>query len=276
MIAADVIDRASGALGDLVPRIGGALLLLVVGLLAARLVARLARRGLERVGLDRLGERFGIHDVLVRVGLERSISRLVARALRIALTVVVLMAVVAVLGLGALGRSLNEVVLFLPRVFTALVLVLVGVVLADFARDRIGRMGDQMALGVAVGRAAQVAVLAVFTLTALAQLGIPTAVMTAVAGVVLLAVAFTLALAFGLGGRDVARQVSAGRYVANSFALGETIAVEGIEGEIVRLESAAALVRTADGKTVRVPNHLLLESLVTVRGASAPDPQEDR
>ena len=264
LYVADFLDDAADSAADLLPRIAGGLLLLVGGLVAAWLLGRLTARGLRAVGVDTLAERFGVHDVLARVGFERSLSRLIGRATRIALTIVVLIAALAALGLRALSRSLNEAVLFLPKLLVALGLVLLGIVVADFTRDRVGRVAEQMGLGAAAARATQVLVLGVFALTALAQLGIPTDILTAVIALVAVAVALTIALAFGLGGRDVARQLSAGRYVGGTFRLGQTISVGDVRGEIVALENAATVVRTDTGATVRVPNHLLVESVVRV------------
>lgn len=263
-LAVGVFDRASNSLGDALPRIGAGLLLLAGGLLLAWVLGRLVARGLTRAGLDRLAERVGIHDVLVRVGLQRSLSGLIGKAVRIALAVVVFMAAIATLGLDALSESLNSAVLFLPKLFVALSLLLIGVVLGDFLRKRVERGLDQMSLDLPLGRAAQAGVISVFVLTALAQLGVSTTIVTVLGGIVLITVALAFALAFGLGGRDVARQLSASRYVSGGLELGQTIDVAGASGEIIGFESAAVILRAADGGTLRVPNHLVLESVVAV------------
>ena len=258
----------SGDVAEILIRIATGAALLVGGLVFAWILGRLATRSLRAVGIDDLAERFGVHEVLARLGFQRSLARLVGRAVRIALSVVVVIAALAALGLRALSRSLNEAVLFLPKLLVALALVLIGAVVADFARDRISRLGDQMDLGAAAGRAAQIVVFGVFALTAIAQLGIPTQILTALVALVAVAAALTLALAFGLGGRDVARQLSAGRYVGGAYRLGETISLDDVRGEIVALESAATVVRTEEGELVRVPNQRLLESIVRVHGSS--------
>ena len=264
IVAASVFDRAQESLGESLPRFAGAILLLVFGLLVASIVGRVLRKLLLAVGLDDLGERFNIHDALEQIGLDRSLSALLARAIRIALAVTVIVAAVSLLGLGVLSTALNELVLFLPKLLVALALVLVGVVVAQFVGERVARLADQLALGGPLPQLAQGAVLALFVLTALAQVSVPTAVLTAVVAVVVVAVTLTLALAFGLGGRDVARQISAGRYVSGAFELGQTITVAGLTGQIVALESAATVLRTPEGRRVRVPNQMLIDSVVTV------------
>ncbi len=269
VVAETVVSRAKEALGDSIPQIGGAILLLVLGLLVAWAVGRLAARALTALRVDDLGERFGVHDVVERVGLDRSLSQLLGRAVRIALAVVVIVAAVSLLGLGALGSSLNVAVLFVPRLFVAIALIVVGVLVADFVRVRVDHVTDQMALGAPLGRLAQVVVVALFLLTALAQLGIPTLILTAIVGLLVLAAALTTALAFGLGSREMAREISAGRYVGNSFEIGQDISLNGIRGEIIRLEPAATVLRTENGQSVRVPNHLLLETIVTLHEREA-------
>ena len=269
MIGAGVVERATDAFADSLPRLAAGLLLLVGGLIAAWLLGLLAGRALRRVGLDELAARFGITDALERFGFQRSLSRLVGRAIRIALSVVVLMAALAALGLRALSRSLNEAVLFLPKLFVAFALVLVGVVAGDFLRRRVDRVADQMALELPLGRIVQIAVVAILVLSALAQLGVPTQIVTAAAAVVLVSGALTLTLAFGLGSRDVARELSAGRYVSRALELGQRISVEGARGEIVAFDAAAVVLRSDDGSTLRVPNHVALASVVTVEAQSA-------
>ncbi len=274
VLAAAVLDRALNTLGDSLPRIAGAFLLLVVGIPVAWIIGRLASRFLGAIGTDDFAERAGIHDVIARFGLQRSLSRLLGRAVRIALTIVVVVAAVSLLGLGALSTALNEVVLFLPKLFVALLLVLAGAVIGDFLAARAQRVGEQMALSGPLPELVRGVVLALFVLLALAQIGIPTTIVIAVLALIVTGVTLTLALAFGLGGRDVAREVTAGRYVTDAFSLGQRISLDEVSGEIVSLDRAATVLRTDTGATVRVPNHLLVGSIVTVeepgRSAEAP------
>lgn len=263
-IAVSILDRAGEELGGFLPRLGGALLLLLVGMLAARILGRLTARALEAAGLDTLAERFGADDVIAKAGLGDSLSRLVGSAVRIGLVLVVIFAALSLLGLQFLSESLNQAVLFLPNVLAAAALLLVGVVLGALARERVERLAHQMDFPVPLGRAAQVAIVAVFAITAAAQIAISTAILMALAGILLAAAAATFTLAFGLGGRDVARELSAGRYLRSAYEPGQTISVGEVRGEIVSIETAATVLRNDAGEVVHVPNAMLLGSVVTV------------
>ncbi len=263
---ATVLDEAGNQLGGFIPRLGGALLLLVVGIILAWVVARLLRRGLRLAGLDSTAERYGVADVLERAGLGRSLSHVLAVAVRISLTVVVVFAALSLLGLQFLSRSLNEGVLFLPKVLAALALVLIGVVLAAFVRDRVDRTATQWDLPIPIGPVAQGVVLAIFIITAAAQLTISIALLMVLVAILLAAAAAPFALAFGLGGRDVARSLSAGRYVRAAFDEGQVIRVDDIRGRVERIEPSATVLRSGT-ETIRVPNHVLIDRTVVIEDA---------
>ena len=260
---ATVLDEAGNQLGGFIPRLGGALALLVVGIILARVFARLLRRGLRLAGLDSTADRLGVADVLERAGLGRSLAHVLAVAVRISLTVVIVFAALSLLGLQFLSQSLNEGVLFLPKVLAALALVLIGVVLAAFVRERVDRTATQWDLPIPLGPVFQGVVLAIFVITAAAQLTISIGLLMVLVAILLAAVAAPFAIAFGLGGRDVARSLSAGRYVRAAFTEGQMIRVDDIRGRVERIEPSATVLRTPT-ETIRVPNHVLLDRTVVI------------
>jgi small-conductance mechanosensitive channel len=264
-----VVERAGDQLGHFLPRLAGALLLLIVGLLAAILIGRFVRRALVRAGLDRFADRSGTSELLAQAGLGSSLAALVGTAVRLTVVVVVSFAAMTLLGLEFLSDSLNEGILFIPRLLTALALVLIGVVLAAFVRAWLERTSAQLDFPVAIGPIVQVLVIVLFGLCAAAQAGVHVTPLTAIAIVLLGAIASTLALAFGLGAREIARSLTSGRYARADFEIGQTIRVDDVRGEIVRMDAAATTLRTGDA-TIRIPNSILVERIVVVESGEPP------
>jgi small-conductance mechanosensitive channel len=265
---ATVVERAGDQLGQFLPRIAGALLLLVVGLLVAIVLGRLARGALVRAGLDRFADRSGANELLAQAGLGRSLSALIGTAVRLTIVVVAAFAALTLLGLEFLSDSLNEGILYIPRLLVALALVLIGVVLGAFARAWLERTSAQLDFPVAIGPVVQVLVIVLFGLCAAVQAGVTVAPLTAIAIVLLGAMALTLSLAFGLGAREIARSLTSGRYARADFAVGQTIRVGDMRGEIVRIDGAATTLKTGD-ETIRIPNSMLVERIVIVEGPSS-------
>jgi small-conductance mechanosensitive channel len=265
-MATSILGQAGQDLGAFLPRLAGAVALLIIGLVLTRLVARVVLRALRRAGLDGIADRAGVTSVLQTSGLGGSLSALIARAVRIFLAIVVIFAALSLLGLQFLSASLNQAILALPRVFIAAALVLGGAVVAGAARQRADRLTYQLDFPVPLGQMVQVAVLSVFVIIAADELGISTTVLLVLIGVLLAAGAGTFTLAFGLGSRDVARALSAGRYLRHDFAVGQEIAVGDIRGRITRIHSTTTTLDAGEGRSVRIPNHLLIDSVVTVYG----------
>jgi small-conductance mechanosensitive channel len=272
MTFATILDEAGNTLGGYLPRLGGALVLLLAGLLVASVIRRVLTKLLRAARLDELGERWGVHDVLENLGLGRSLAGLVARAVRIVIVFLVVFAALSLLGLEFLSDSLNGVILFLPRVFVALALLVAGIVVGQIVRRQVDRLAQQMDIPGPLGALAETVVLGVFAITALAQLGIPTQVLLLLVAILLGAVGLTLALAFGIGGREMAREVSARRYVEGSFTVGEEVSVGGQRGRIAVIEATGTVLETNGGDRVRIPNSQLVASIVTLHGEAA-EPQ---
>lgn len=269
-----ILDQAGAQLGGFLPRLAGALLLLVVGLLVARLAARVLRKGLERIGLDAAAERFGTGDVLAKAGLGDSLSHLLVIGVRVAIVVVTVFAALSLLGLQFLSDSLNQGVLLLPKLAVAGALLLAGAVAGGLARDRVDKVGREMDVGVPLGRVAQITVFAAFAITAASQVAVSTALLMVLVGILLASACATVALAFGIGGQHVAREFSAGRYVRSTYAVGSEVSFDGVRGEVVAVETTSTVLRTPSGDTLHVPNHALLAAYVTVHAEPEGGPLE--
>ena len=268
VIAAAVLDRAADTLGGFLPRLAGAVVLVVLGWLVVALLRRLLVRGLRMAGLDALGERLGVGDVLERFGLGRSVSSLIGNVVRIALLMVIVFAALSLLGLQFLSASLNAGILFLPRIIVALVLVLAGIVVAELARKHVDRLAEQMDLPGPLGLLAEAAILSVFGVTALAHLGVPVAVLLLIVAILLAGVALTFALAFGIGGQAMAKEVSARRYVEGAYSVGQDVSLGEHRGRIAAIDATATVLETAGGERLRVPNSQMVASVVTVHSTA--------
>ena len=154
------------------------------------MLGRLTRRALVRAGLDRLADRSGTSELLGQAGLRLGL-RLIGTAVRLTIVVIAVFASLTLLGLAFLSDSLNEGILYIPRLLVALALVLIGVVLGAFARAWLERTSAQLDFPVAIGPVVQVLVIVLFGLCAAVQAGVTVAPLTAIALILLAACAFT-------------------------------------------------------------------------------------
>jgi small-conductance mechanosensitive channel len=161
-----------------------------------------------------------------------------------------------------------QVLRFLPRLGVALVIVWVGLVAANLLRQLVeaSLRGIQVAQAAVLGRITYWVVLGLAVLMAADQLGVQTAVLQTVLFLLLLVAGVAVALAVGLGGRALAGNVIAGRYVDDRFTVGEQIEVEDWKGTIVEVGLASVTISDSQGELVEIPHGYLLSRPVRRSG----------
>lgn len=215
MLLADIgttVDRAFAVFFAWLPHVLGAIAVLVIGWLAAKAIAGLVWRALHRAGFDRtLHARPG--GSYVR-RLTASPSRLLGTIAFWAVMLGTFSLAASVLGVDALKDFVGAVFAYLPNVVAAFLIFLVaGAIAAGVSMLASRTMGDT-SLGKIVATAAPILVMTIATFMILDQLRIAETIVTITYAGLIGAIALGSALAFGLGGRDVAARMLEGAYEA--------------------------------------------------------------
>jgi mechanosensitive ion channel-like protein len=191
------------------PSILAMLTLVAVGLVAAWLAALLLRRLARAVAFDRRAEAWGLVSAMTRAGLRRSPSQLLAVMLFWAILALFLTFAVDALAIPGVGRVTDFVFAWVPRAIGAAVIFLVGWLVANFLGE--GVLIAAVNAGVPearlLARAVRWGVLLFASATAITHLGIGKEMVLVAFGITFGGLILALALAFGLGGRVLARQI---------------------------------------------------------------------
>ena len=254
-------------LAEFVPRLVGAVALLLVTLVLALLLQRLMARFLEGLGIDELFERTGAANSLWQLGYAGGPSRLLGTVLFWGVMLTGVAGSLSVLGLSSLESTMDQIVNLSGRALVALVILIAGTMSAGWLAELVAREAEQAGLrgSNAFRRVVFTTIVAVSALLAAAQLGLETYVVVLLAVVVLATVGLVAALALGQGLALLSSNIAAGRYVQDGTEVGDVIAVGSVEGTIEELGYASITVRSEDGDLYRIPNRTLLENVVRKR-----------
>jgi small-conductance mechanosensitive channel len=264
-------DTTSGVwttLAEFVPRLFGAVVVLLVALVVALFLQRLMARFLENVGLDHLFETTGAANSLWQFGYEGGPSRLLGIVLFWGIMLTGLAGSLSVLGLSSLESTMDQIVNLSGRALVALVILIAGVLSAGWLAELTAREAENAGLrGTNVfRRVVFITVVAIAALLAAEQLGLETYVLILLAIVALGTIGLAAALALGQGLALLSSNIAAGRYVQDGTQVGDVISVDGIEGTVEELGYASVTVRSVDGHLYRIPNRTLLENVVRKQG----------
>lgn len=213
MVLADIgdsVQRGANEIGDWVPNLLAALAILVIGYVVAKVVGGLVYRVLHRAGADRRLAGGTGGTLVTRV--TSSPSRLLGTLAFWAILLGAVTLAVDALGIDAVDGFMGEVYAYLPNVVAALAIFVLASLLAAGVAGFARRVLGDSALGRLVATGAPILVMVVATFMILDQLRIAETIVTITYAGLIGAVALGSALAFGLGGRDVAARLLEGAY----------------------------------------------------------------
>jgi flagellar biosynthesis protein FliQ len=195
--------------GDFLPRLALALVVILVGWLLARLARFAIVKGMRAVNFHVVTQRAGLDGFLHDGGIRADTSEIIAL---IVYWLVILGALVVgfnTLGLVYVTDLLGRVILFVPKVLVALLVLAFGAYFARFIGNAITAYCKNVHMQDAelLGRLAQYAILTFVVLIALDQVNIGGDIVRQSFLIVLAGVVFALALAFGLGGKEWAAEL---------------------------------------------------------------------
>lgn len=173
---------------------------------------------------------------------------------------------VGLLAPGTVRPLPGQVLAYMPRLLLAGVLLIVGyaaaaatnAVLSGGLARATGRTRREAALSL------RIAIMTTVLLLALSQLGVDTTILTIAAAALLSGTALAVALLAGLGGRDLAREIAAGRYLRRIVRPGDHIVTSHVTGRITTLHPATTEVHTDTTGTLHVPHTQLLYEPIQV------------
>ncbi len=189
------------------PRLLGALLVLIVGYLIAKVLQKVLTKVLNKLRLDdRLTEGRG-GQYVSRFSPDGSPARLVGLVVFWVLMLFVISAAVSTLNIPALTQFMNTVISYLPNVIAALLIFMVAAAVAGAVGGLAHRLFGDTPTGRVVRTAAPSLVMAIAVFMMLTQLNIAPFIVAATYVALIGALALGAALAFGLGGRQAAEEL---------------------------------------------------------------------
>jgi hypothetical protein len=254
------IQGAWAVVARYLPNVAGALALLLLGWLLARLVGIWVSRLVAR--LDRwIPKRLFERDV-GSGGVDRFASELVGRLVFWVVFLFFVAAAAEALQLPVATAGLARFSAYLPNVIAAGVVVAAGLIAGNLVRGGIMTAAASAGLGYgeALGQGAKVVVLLVAGVVAVDQLGVHSTLLITTLAIVIGAVIGAIGLAFGLGARTAVSNIIAAHHVVQLYRVGQHVRVDDVQGEILEFHSIGVVLQSPEGR-VFVPAKKFAESV---------------
>ncbi|MFN3479449.1 MAG: mechanosensitive ion channel family protein [Thermodesulfovibrionales bacterium] len=189
------------------PNLISAMLLLLIGLFAGWLTKKTFCRLLRVLKVDEFSVRHGINNILLKGGVKESLSSIVGRLAGWLVFFIFLIISLSSLNVPAIERLLERFFLYLPNLFVAIIILLIGYLLSNFfgRAALIASVNAGLKASGLIGRFVKLTIFLLAATMALEQLGIGRETIIIAFAIVFGGIVLALAIAFGLGGRDLAK-----------------------------------------------------------------------
>ena len=202
------LQASFAQLSELVPSLLGAIGIIFGGYLVARLASRLFAALLRMVKFNELLTRGGVTQALDRSGQHFNPAKIAGNLVFWLVMLVVIMTAASLFQLESLASVTGELVSSIPSVIAAIVIIIVGIVLGSFVSGLILASASGITGASTLARVGRGGVIMLAIFMALQEIGVATDIVTLAFGILFGAIALALALAFGLGNRDLAGEVT--------------------------------------------------------------------
>ncbi|MCH7413609.1 hypothetical protein MM213_08945 [Belliella sp. R4-6] len=227
----------------------GAVVILVLGWLITKLLSFLLKKILKTSRVDDLSERIKDAKLFGEVGVEFKLSSVIVAFVRWILYLVFLTVAADILGWTIISNEISSLVTYLPKLFSAIALFVIGLYIANFIKKAL--KGFLEALSIAgsslISGFVFFVILIIFSVTALNQANIDTSAITNNLVIILAGLVLIFVISLGVGSIDVVQKILYTYYVRRNVEVGDRIIYKGIEGVVESIGNLMISIKNEEG-----------------------------
>src|ERR687894_1583880 len=197
------LSQGLGSILDALPALIGAILILIIGYIIAKVLQGVVTRVLQSMGFENWMEQGGIKQFFERSQTRQTPLSILGKLVFWLVFFIAISMAVDTLGISAISDVLAQFIAYIPQIIAAVLILVLATLLANFVAGIVrGATGSSIA-----GSVAQYGFIVFAVFAGLTQMGIAEELIAPTFLILLGSVALAAALAFGLGGQNVAQRL---------------------------------------------------------------------
>lgn len=191
------------------PTFIGALLVLIAGIFIAQLAKIIVKKALKNSNLSKLAENKIVKELLKQGNFSSNLEDFLGEILRWLILSLFFITFVQMLGLTTVSEFLDKIINFLPKIFSAGLILLLGLIVSAWVENRIKGLFAQInpATGRLLGKAGSYTIFGFTLLAAIGELGIASQFIIIIFVGVVSSISLGFGIAFGLGSKDLVKEI---------------------------------------------------------------------
>jgi hypothetical protein len=245
-----------------IPNLIGAIVILFIGFLIAKVMEIVAKKVSRKLGINKLSKQSGMDEKLQESRIAKDFPEIVGKILFWFVMFMFFMSASDTLGLDVVSKTLRTIMLYIPNILASILILLFGFFLANVTKKTIRKRNMAIPSMTMAANLISMIITVVTVSLAINQLEIETDLLNQVVSIVLISMGVALALSLGLGTRDVASDIISGAYVKEIYEVDDDIEFDDIKGKISHIGNIkTVIVFEEDGliKELSISNNEILK-----------------
>lgn len=248
------------------PNIIGALIVVIIGWLITKIVIRIIKKVLKLAKANKLDDKLNEIEIVEGKQLNFDTVEVVSKFVKWLIYIMIIIMASDIMGLEIISNKISELLGYLPQLFTALVIFILGLLFANFVKNGLKSLFESMDLsgGKMISQVVFFMLLTFIAVTALNQAGIDTAIITSNITMIMAAFLLAIAIAFGLGAKHFVGKLMHTFYARKMFEVGQKISFNDKTYTIDEVKSISIVLKNDNGRLI-VPINELMENQVQMQ-----------
>ncbi|UII76695.1 mechanosensitive ion channel [Flagellimonas sp. HMM57] len=234
------------------PKIIGALIILLVGWLVTKIILFVLGKILKLAKINTLSDKINEMNLFGKGDFKIDIIKVILGFVKWLLLLVFLIVAADILSWEIISTEIGNLLRYLPRLFSALALMMIGLYIGNFIKTTVKKLFDSLEFSGSnlVSNLLFYIIVIFISITALNQAGIDTTIITNNITLILGAFLLAFAIGLGLGSRDIITDMLRSFYTRRTYAVGDKLVIGENSGTVEAIENNTLTLVTKKGKFV--------------------------
>ncbi|MGB0851012.1 MAG: mechanosensitive ion channel family protein [Bacteroidia bacterium] len=248
-----------------VPILFRALILFLVGYAVAKVTSVVISKTLKRIRIDDLAVKLKLDEPIRIIGVKGGLSEFIGKIIFWLIMLVVIVTVTDNLGIDILTEQVSKVLEFIPKLISAVLIMLVGYLIASKVREVLINITASLggSAGKVLGNILYYFIMIMVVITSIDQMGVDTDLISTNILIIVAVILIAGAVAYGYAAREIMRNMLSSFYSKKNFYEGQRIKIGDLEGVILEIDSTS-LILQVEGKKIIMPSTELMSNRVEV------------
>mgnify|MGYP001564641654 FL=1 len=248
------------------PNLIGTFFVLIIGFFFTKLIVKIIKKVLKLTKVSKLDEKINEIEIVEGKNLNFDTVKVVSSFVKWLMYIILIIMASDIMGLKIISEQISDLLAYLPKLLTALVIFMIGLLFANFVKNGLKSLFESMDMsgGKLISQTVFFLLLTFISITALNQAGIDTEIITNNINTIIAAFLLAFAIAFGFGAREVVSKLLKAFYVRKTFEIGQNIVFNNEEYTVDSVENISVILKNLKGKLV-VPIDDLVENQVQMQ-----------